>query len=290
MSRVGFWRRAARLSVGRLLGGRGSGPPDGEELEEILLEADFGVPATERLLAKLARFEGADPVAELRREIEAILTASGSTAIATASSGPSVYLMVGANGTGKTTSAAKLAHRLQRHGRTVLMAAADTFRAGAVEQLRMWAERSGAEFLKGREGGDPAAVAYDAVATSEARCIDAAVIDTAGRLHTNSALLRELAKIERVVEKRLGRPPDETLMALDATTGQNAVSQLAGFSRAVSVTGIVLTRVDSSAKGGIVVALAEEHKTPVKLVGTGERLDDLRPFDAKDFLDGIFVR
>ena len=281
---TGFWRRAVRLP---LLGRFSPERPTVEDLEELLIEADFGVRAADRLIARLDRGKG-DRRAELRRATDSILASAGPVALAASTSAPTVYLMVGVNGTGKTTSTAKVAHHLRSAGKSVLVAAADTFRAGAVKQLALWAERSGAEFLRGKEGGDPAAVAFDAVSAAISRGIDVAIIDTAGRLHTNASLMSELGKIERVVARRLPGAPHETLIVLDATTGQNALSQLEGFASTLPVTGIVLTRLDSSAKGGIVVALAEEHRVPVKLVGTGEQLGDLARFDRESFLDGVF--
>ena len=196
--------------------------------------------------------------------------------------------MVGVNGVGKTTSVAKLAHHLISEGRTVMVAAADTFRAGAVAQLEMWAELIGADFIRGQQGGDPAAVAFDALEAAEARGIDVVLIDTAGRLHTNRGLMEELTKIDRVVRRRIEGAPHETLMVLDATVGQNAVRQVEAFSKAVEVSGIILSKMDSTARGGIVVALREEYGVPVKLIGTGEGLEDLQEFDVDAFVDAVF--
>jgi fused signal recognition particle receptor len=206
-----------------------------------------------------------------------------------ADAGPTVYLVVGVNGVGKTTSVAKLAHMMARDGRSVLVAAADTFRAGAVAQLESWAGRIGVGFLKGQQGGDPAAVAFDALEAAASRDIDVVIIDTAGRLHTNRSLMDELVKIDRVVRRRLPGAPHETLLVLDATVGQNAVRQAEAFRKSVGVSGIILAKLDSSAKGGIVVALKEEHGIPVKLVGTGEGIEDLAPFDAERFADALFT-
>ncbi|HKJ02051.1 MAG TPA: signal recognition particle-docking protein FtsY, partial [Longimicrobiales bacterium] len=192
------------------------------------------------------------------------------------------------NGVGKTTSVAKLAHHLIKEGRSVMVAAADTFRAGAVEQLALWAERVGADFIRGQQGGDPAAVAFDAIEAAEARGVDVLLIDTAGRLHTNRGLMEELQKIDRVVRRRLAGAPQETLLVLDATVGQNAVRQLQAFRDAVQVTGILLAKMDSSARGGIVVSLQQEFGVPVKLVGVGEGLEDLEAFDPDAFVEGIF--
>jgi fused signal recognition particle receptor len=195
---------------------------------------------------------------------------------------------VGVNGVGKTTSIAKLAHALVQSGRSVLVAAADTYRAGAVRQLEVWAERVGADFVRGQEGGDPAAVAWDALEAGVARGVDVVIVDTAGRLHTNQGLMEELRKVDRVVRRRLEGAPHETLIVLDATVGQNAVAQVRAFGQVVSLTGIILSKMDSTARGGIVVALKQEFDLPVKLVGLGEGVEDVEPFDPEAFLEGIF--
>jgi fused signal recognition particle receptor len=196
---------------------------------------------------------------------------------------PSVILVVGVNGTGKTTTVGKLAHRLSDHKRSVLIAAADTFRAAADEQLEIWAQRAGADFVGSTKGADPAAVAFDGVAAAESRGRDVVLVDTAGRLHTQTNLMDELRKIRRVIEGRLEGAPHETLLVLDATTGQNGLQQAKLFQEAVGVTGVVLTKLDGSAKGGIVLPVAVELGLPVKLVGVGESLEDLQPFDPADF-------
>ena len=196
---------------------------------------------------------------------------------------PSVVLVVGVNGTGKTTTIGKLASRLSEHGHSVIMAAADTFRAAAEEQLEIWAQRAGADFVGSERGGDPAAVAYDAIEAATARGRDIVIVDTAGRLHTQTNLMEELAKIRRVIERRLAGAPHETLLAIDATTGQNGLQQARLFAEAVDVSGVALTKLDGSAKGGVALAIAHELGLPVKLVGVGEGLDDLRPFDPGDF-------
>ncbi|MGZ4309775.1 MAG: signal recognition particle-docking protein FtsY, partial [Gaiellaceae bacterium] len=196
---------------------------------------------------------------------------------------PSVLLVVGVNGTGKTTTIGKLAAKLAEHGHSIVVAAADTFRAAAEEQLEIWAERAGADFVGSERGGDPAAVAYDAIGAAESRGRDVVVVDTAGRLHTQANLMEELAKVRRVIAGRLEGAPHETLLVIDATTGQNGLQQARLFGQAVDVTGVVLTKLDGSAKGGIAVAIAHELGLPVKLIGIGEGLDDLRPFDASDF-------
>ena len=200
---------------------------------------------------------------------------------------PSVLLVVGVNGTGKTTTIGKLAAKLSEHGRSVVVAAADTFRAAAEEQLEIWATRAGADFIGSERGGDPAAVAFDAIGAAEARGRDVVVVDTAGRLHTQTNLMEELAKVRRVIAGRLEGAPHETLLVIDATTGQNGLQQARLFGQAVDVTGVALTKLDGSAKGGIAVAIAHELGLPVKLIGIGEGLDDLRPFDPKDFANAL---
>jgi fused signal recognition particle receptor len=292
----GLWRRVVDLALTDVRVVAGGVDHDSlEDLEERLLAADFGVPATLRLIGRVedslrrGRARGTEGLREaLEDEIRAILAPAVDAELAAADTGPTVYLMVGVNGVGKTTSVAKIAHHLRSEGRSVLVAAADTFRAGAVEQLKVWAERIGVDFLRGQQGGDPAAVAFDALEAAEARGTDVVLIDTAGRLHTNSGLMAELEKIDRVVQRRLAGAPHETLMVLDATVGQNAVRQLAAFQERVNVSGIVLAKFDSSARGGIVVCLQEEFGVPVKLVGVGEGLEDLEAFDAAAFTEGIF--
>lgn len=294
--RKGLWRRIVDLGLTdvRVLA-RGVDEASLEDLERILLEADFGVPATLRLTDRaeraLRRGEtrgGTELVEVLKAEIREILGPFRANQLRTAESGPTVYLVVGVNGVGKTTSVAKLAHRIAAGGQRVLVVAADTYRAGAIAQLEAWAKRIGVDFLKGQQGGDPAAVAFDALEAAEARSIDAVLVDTAGRLHTNKSLMDELAKIDRVIRRRVPGAPHETLLVLDATVGQNAVRQLEAFKTVVSPSGILLAKLDSSARGGIIVALQQEHGVPVKLVGTGERLEDLEPFDPDAFVEAVF--
>jgi len=196
---------------------------------------------------------------------------------------PSVLLVVGVNGTGKTTTIGKLASKLAEHDHSVVVAAADTFRAAAEEQLEIWAQRAGADFVGSERGGDPAAVAYDAIEAAQARGRDVVIVDTAGRLHTQANLMEELAKVRRVIAGKLDGAPHETLLVVDATTGQNGVQQAKLFAEAAGVTGVVLTKLDGSAKGGVAIPIAYELGLPVKLIGVGEQLDDLRPFDAHDF-------
>jgi fused signal recognition particle receptor len=207
--------------------------------------------------------------------------------LSVAPSGPTVYLMVGVNGVGKTTSLGKLAYNEVQAGKKVILAAADTFRAAAADQLAIWAERSGAELIRQHENADPAAVVFDAIHAAKARGADLVLVDTAGRLHTRTNLMEELAKIRRVCERELGRAPDEVLLALDATTGQNAVTQAKEFTQAAGVTGIVLAKLDGTARGGIVVTLREELGIPVKLVGVGEKPGDLREFHPDLFVQAM---
>lgn len=292
----GLWQRVVDLALTDVrVAAKGLDHTSLEDLEERLLAADFGVPATMRLvdhaeneMRRGKALGGAALVTALRTEISSILVPSREAELRAADSGLTVYLIVGVNGVGKTTSVAKLAHFLIQDGKRVMVAAADTFRAGAVAQLETWAKRIGADFLRGQQGGDPAAVAFDALDAAEARGIDVLLIDTSGRLHTNVGLMQELEKIDRVVRRRLGGPPHETLLVLDATVGQNAVRQLEAFKKVVDVSGIVLAKMDSSARGGIVVALQEEFGVPVKLVGTGEKLADLETFDPDAFLEAVF--
>ncbi len=252
-----------------------------ERLEESLIMADVGVPATAELVRRLeARGADGDLGPALADELETLLGEPGTLAV---SDRPAVVLVVGVNGTGKTTTIGKLAERLREHGHSVVLAAADTFRAAAEEQLEIWAQRSGADFVGSSHGGDPAAVAYDAIEAARARGRDIVIVDTAGRLHTQTNLMEELAKVRRVIEQRLPGAPHETLLVVDATTGQNGLQQARLFRDTVGVTGVALTKLDGSAKGGVAVAIAHELGLPVKLVGVGEQLDDLRPFDPHDF-------
>jgi fused signal recognition particle receptor len=251
-----------------------------ERLEEALIAADVGVPATAELVQRLEA-RGDAPLAEgLQEEIARMLGEPGRLEL---QARPSVILVVGVNGTGKTTTIGKLAAKLSEHGRSVLVAAADTFRAAAEEQLEIWAQRAEADFVGSERGGDPAAVAFDAVAAAESRGRDVVVVDTAGRLHTQANLMEELAKVRRVLGQRLEGAPHETLLVIDATTGQNGLQQARLFGQAVDVSGIVLTKLDGSARGGVALAIAYELRLPVKLIGIGEQLDDLRPFDPDDF-------
>ncbi len=252
-----------------------------ERLEEALIQADVGVRATVELVRRLeVRTDLSDLNAALAEELAVLL---GEPPTLDLPAAPAVILVVGVNGTGKTTTIGKLAQKLREHGRSVLLGAADTFRAAAEEQLEIWARRAGADFVGGQRGSDPAAVAFDALAAAEARGRDVVIVDTAGRLHTQSNLMEELAKVRRVIAGKIDGAPHETLLVIDATTGQNGLVQARLFGDAVDVTGVALTKLDGSAKGGIAVAIALELGLPVKLIGVGEGLDDLRPFDAQDF-------
>jgi fused signal recognition particle receptor len=252
-----------------------------ERLEEALIQADVGVPATAELVQRLeARGELGDLGDALADEIAKLF---GEPSTLDVAHQPAVILVVGVNGTGKTTTIGKLAAKLSEHGHAIVVAAADTFRAAAEEQLEIWAKRAGADFVGSERGGDPAAVAYDAIDAAQARGRDIVIVDTAGRLHTQANLMEELAKVRRVIAGKLDGAPHETLLVVDATTGQNGVQQAKLFAEAAGVTGVVLTKLDGSAKGGVAIPIAYELGLPVKLIGVGEQLDDLRPFDAQDF-------
>ena len=258
-----------------------------ERLEEALIRSDVGAPATAELVRRLeARGVSGGLDHALVSEIEELFGDPPRLAL---EAEPSVVLVVGVNGTGKTTTIGKLARKLHEHGRSVLVGAADTFRAAAEEQLEIWAERAGADFVGAPRGADPAAVAFDAVEAARARGKDVVVVDTAGRLHTQSNLMAELEKIRRVIASRIEGAPHEVLLVVDATTGQNGLQQARLFREAAGVTGVALTKLDGSARGGVAIAIAVELGLPVKLVGVGEGLDDLRPFDAQDFATALLA-
>jgi fused signal recognition particle receptor len=294
--KVGLWARLKRLAltdVNALM--RGLNREDLEAVERLLLEADFGVPATLDLVEALEagvrqgrlRTE-ADLRAAVVTRLEALLAGPADPArLARAASGPTVVLIAGVNGAGKTTTAAKLAWRLQREGRSVLLAAADTWRAGAIAQLEAWASRLGVPCVSGASGGDPAAVAFDAVEAAASRGLDTVIVDTAGRLHTQDGLMDELRKVVRVVGRRAPGAPHETLLVLDGTVGQNAVQQGREFTRTAALTGLVITKLDGTARGGAVVALRRELDVPVRFLGTGEAVEDLEPFDPRAFAERI---
>lgn len=265
-----------------------------EELEAVLIQADVGVETTMHLLDGLRaavreqRVSDPDAVTGLLKDGARAILGEQTVPLAGAAAGPTVILVVGVNGVGKTTTIGKLATHYVREGKKVVLGAADTFRAAAGEQLQVWAERAGAFLVRHQAGADPAAVAFDAVAAGRSRGADVILIDTAGRLHTKANLMEELRKIRRVIARELPDAPHETLLVLDATTGQNAVQQARVFAEAVDVTGLVLTKLDSSSKGGVVLAIRHELGLPVKLVGIGEKADDLRPFDPNDFVAALF--
>ena len=294
----GLWARLKRFAltdVGALM--RGLNAEDLERMERVLIEADFGVRATVELTQALedeVRKGKLKTEDDLRQALEGRLAAlldgmENPGALARSESGPTVILLIGVNGTGKTTTAAKLARRLQREGRKVLLAAADTYRAGAVSQLQVWAERLGVPCVAGSPGGDPAAVAFDAIDAAASRGLDTVIIDTAGRLHTQEGLMDELRKVVRVVARRLPGAPHETLLVLDGTVGQNAIQQGRLFTQAVSPTGIVVTKLDGSARGGAVTALRRELGLPIRFIGVGESLDDLQAFDSRRFAERLLA-
>jgi fused signal recognition particle receptor len=270
----------------RALFGSGASTDTWSRLEDLLLRADVGPEASKDLVERVrVRYEaGADPTGLLADEMVAILGADEDLHLATDRLG--VVLVVGVNGSGKTTTIGKLASRLAADGKAVSLAGSDTFRAAAGEQLTVWAERSGAHIVSQERGADPGAVAFDAVKSATARGSDVLIVDTAGRLHTKTPLMEELSKVKRVIEKA-GGEVDETLLVLDATTGQNGIAQARAFTDAVEVTGVVLTKMDGSAKGGIVLAVREELGVPVRLVGTGEGAGDLEPFRARSFAERL---
>jgi len=276
---AGAWGLGHR--IGRFLTG---GAPDRKWLEAVqrqLVEADFGVAATNEIVERLSRADRVDQATLERIVVEQL--GPPAAPLAHAAQPPTVMLIFGVNGTGKTTSVAKLARRLQAEGRTVLLAAADTFRAGATEQLKIWADRLSAPFVGATQRGDPAAVAFDAVAAAMNRGIDTVLVDTAGRLHTDERLREELKKLVRVVGKRQTGAPHESLLVLDATVGQNAVRQAEAFAAAVPLTGLIITKLDGTAKGGSVVALRRAVPVPIRLLGTGESVEDLELFDPVKF-------
>jgi fused signal recognition particle receptor len=264
-----------------------------ERLEELLIYADVGAPTTAAIVEELeteaagGRLEtGEDLTRRLKELIADAARVEGDTIDLTPA--PTVILVVGVNGTGKTTTIGKVAWHLQRElGRSVILAAGDTFRAAAAEQLEVWAERAGCDIVRGAEGSDPAAVVFDALEAASARGHDVVIVDTAGRLHTQQHLMDELAKVRKVIAGRIGDAPHETLLTIDATTGQNGLRQALLFRELVDVSGIALTKLDGTAKGGIALAIARELAVPVKLIGVGEDLEDLRPFDADDFAEAI---
>ena len=265
-----------------------------EELEELLICADIGVNSTEQIIEELRDrikenrlSEQEDVMAALREIIEGMIGQGEPLKLDTK---PSVILVIGVNGAGKTTSIGKISNILRSQGKKVVVAAADTFRAAATEQIAVWCERSGVDLVKQGQGADPAAVVFDAINAVKSRNADVLIIDTAGRLHNKKNLMDELAKIDRVINRELPDCAKETLLVLDATTGQNAVSQAKEFKNASPITGLVLTKLDGTAKGGIVLSIRRELGIPVKFIGVGEQVDDMRPFDAGEFTDALFAQ
>jgi len=267
-----------------------------DDLEEVLLAADLGVDISMRIVSDLRKdvkrnlLKNTTEVVEfVKKELIAIINQDIKDLGSDSSDKPRVILVTGVNGSGKTTTIGKLSAQLVSEGKTVLLAAADTFRAAAIDQLDTWAKRSNTDFVRHSPGADPSAVAFDAIKAAQARGRDVMIIDTAGRLHTKSNLMEELKKIKRIISREMPGAPHETLLVLDATTGQNAVKQAQMFHEAVGLTGIVLTKLDGTAKGGVVLNIMEQLKVPVKLIGIGEGIDDLRPFDPQEFMNAIFT-
>ena len=264
-----------------------------EELEAALLGADLGVAMTQQILAAAKQaFEtqgkaGLDFLEIAAREVEQSLSANDAE-MKKLPSGVTVVSMVGVNGTGKTTTSAKLAHLIQQRGQTAVLAACDTFRAAAIEQIKLWGERLKVPVIAGSYGADPASVAHDAVVAAQSRSADYLIIDTAGRLHTKHNLMQELQKVHRVMDKKFPGAPHETLLVLDATTGMNALNQAREFHKMVTLTGLVVTKLDGTSKGGMVVAIQKELGIPIKFIGVGEQADDLQPFNAKQFAEALF--
>ena len=265
-----------------------------EEIEEILIQADVGVKATMTLMDNVRNVveermidESADLEAVIKEQIELILGQDGQS-VSVVSDSPHVILVLGVNGAGKTTTIGKLCHRFRSEGKSVLVAAADTFRAAAAEQLQIWCERSDTDLIRSDEGTDPASVVFDALHATQSRQVDVLIIDTAGRLHTKKPLMDELSKIGRVISREIPKAPHEVLLVVDGTAGQNAIIQANVFNEAVPVTGVAVTKLDGTAKGGVVIAIRQEIGVPIKLIGIGEQLDDLRDFVAQDFVSALF--
>jgi fused signal recognition particle receptor len=264
-----------------------------DKLEATLIQADVGVKATAKVVDRV-REAYADRTADeelielVKGELKSLLADPRPGSLIVSKTKPTVYLIAGINGSGKTTSIAKLAQRLKNEGKTILLAACDTFRAAAADQLTIWAERSGSDIVKGASGADPASVAHDACDRALARGVDVLIVDTAGRLHTQSHLMRELEKVRGVIARKIPGAPHEVLLVLDATNGQNAIRQAEVFTKSIGCTGVILTKLDGTAKGGVVVAVRQAMNLPVKFVGIGEGIDDLQPFDADAFVESIF--
>lgn len=290
-TRQGLLRRIDQL----LSGGRSIGPELFDELEEVLISGDLGVQTTTRIMQELEQAlkeqrlrEPQDIRLHLKSSLLETLRVSSGELQTVVEHPPVVILMVGVNGVGKTTTIAKLAYQLKHQGKRIMLAAGDTFRAAAIEQLQAWADRVGVDLIKHGTGADPAAVVYDAIHAAKARGMDVVIVDTAGRLHTKVNLMEECKKIRRVIAREHEGAPHEVLLVLDATTGQNAVAQAKQFHEALGLTGLVMTKLDGTAKGGVIVSIVNELKLPVKLIGVGEKLPDLQPFDATDFTEALF--
>lgn len=281
----------------RILSGAGKiGEELYEELEEALIQSDVGVETALELVETLRNTVKEQKIAEpaqlkniLEENISRML-GDGEQSLCLPAQVPAVYLIVGVNGVGKTTTVGKLAFNYRQQGKKVLLAAADTFRAAAIEQLEVWGQRAGAAVIKQNEGADPAAVAYDAVRAAKSRRADVLLVDTAGRLHNKINLMKELGKIKKVIEKEVAGAPHEVLLVLDATTGQNALQQAKLFKEAADITGIILTKLDGTAKGGVILGIQAEGSVPVKLIGIGEGIEDLRPFEPQEFAKALFMK
>jgi fused signal recognition particle receptor len=294
-----LWQKIKEVALAdvAVLARGGVSPGSLEQVEEVLLGADFGVKTTMELVAEIDRLATRGFIRTQDEFLDALRlgvrqsleNGNSDPALRFAAAGPTVILVIGVNGAGKTTFIGKLATRLRAQRKRVLVAAGDTFRAGAIDQLRVWAERAGADFVGAQAGSDPAAVAFDAIDAAVTRGADVVIVDTAGRLHTSSNLMEELKKVARVIKKRLPEAPHETLLVLDGTIGQNAVAQAKTFAEAVPITGLVVTKTDGTARGGIVLAVHEALDVPVKFLGTGEKAADLAPFDAEAFAKEVFA-
>ena len=291
---MGFWEKLKKIYMGDVFGSAISEADEAffDDLEEMLILADVGMTASTEAVQELRqrmiedKISGPEPVKACLREILAEKLSVGSSAL-DLSTRPSVVLVVGVNGVGKTTSIGKLANSLRQQGKRVLLCAGDTFRAAAADQLEIWANRSHCEIVRQKEGADPGAVLFDALQAAKARGVDVVICDTAGRLHNKANLMAELAKLRKIIDRELPEAALEILLVLDATTGQNGLIQAKQFQEISGCTGIVLTKLDGTAKGGIVIAIAQELQVPVKLVGLGEGIDDMRPFDAKEYVEAL---
>lgn len=289
-------RQAMGGGLRSLLGGRRLDEDLIKDLERTLIQADTGVQTTRRLVQRIrddykagTLGTGDQVIEHLKRELKALWPDQDRALRFSPEAGtPTVILVAGVNGAGKTTSIAKLAHAMRDQGKTVLLAACDTYRAGAVRQLEIWSERLGVQVVRGAQGGDPAAVAFDAAEAAVSRGVDVLIVDTAGRLHTQDSLMRQLTKIRDVVARRIPGAPHEVLLVLDATTGQNAIQQARQFTQAIGVTGIFLTKLDGTARGGVVIAIQSETGLPVKFIGVGETPADVEPFDPDHFVEALF--